>query len=472
MANPILIGVGGTGQTVIAAYLRLAELAGFTPAPFYVVDSDKLGPLSGTVTRLKSRIKKTVGGEMQHRWRIDPFPTADVDRKTFGSLFGNLTGERRELFNCLFSEEAEFTQIRTGMYGRPSIGATCIRYKLLKNDDDLVEMKNTLRGGEKDIILVGSCFGGTGSGGVPMLANEFDKLNKQEEGYSLKVDAISFLPWFRLVLPPGVMRGDDKSLHERLNENFEPNAAAGINYFKDRIQDYIGTLLLKGVKDPGLVHRVSNESRQEETVHILNLLAAILIQDHFTGHLKPPNGIAGYWYEENEGINPRNLIIHRDAPYAPISLLHVIKRTTVRKEWLEMLKRFFQNYKLINRFHKPVFLNVALEKLKGKIGTEAQVLGEIAEHIVKMQEVVDEGHVWFEAMCDDIFFKLKPEDKKVLAPDYEDKLNDPLPVIKKWCNEDELCGKFEDRDFSSSEEFCEKFTELFLDYLLTKEFSL
>ncbi|MCP5051246.1 MAG: hypothetical protein GY940_29040, partial [bacterium] len=191
------------------AYLRLAELAGFTPAPFYVVDSDKLGPLSGTVTKLKSRIKKTVGGEMSHRWTIDPFPTADVERRTFGSLFGSLTGERRELFDCLFSADAEYTNIRTGMYGRPSIGATSIRYKLLKNDDDLVEMKNTLRGGEKHIILVGSCFGGTGSGGVPMLANEFANLN-QQEGYSLTVDAITFLPWFRLVLPPGEMRGDDK----------------------------------------------------------------------------------------------------------------------------------------------------------------------------------------------------------------------------------------------------------------------
>jgi len=45
MKSPILIGVGGTGQTVIASYLRLAELAGFTPAPFFVVDSDRLGPL-------------------------------------------------------------------------------------------------------------------------------------------------------------------------------------------------------------------------------------------------------------------------------------------------------------------------------------------------------------------------------------------------------------------------------------------
>jgi len=471
MANPVFIGVGGTGQTVLAAYLRLAELAGFTPAPFYIVDSDRLGPLSGSVTKLKSRLKRTVGGEMAHRWIIDPFPTADVERRTFGSLFGNLTGERRELFNCLFSEDAEFTQIRAGMYGRPSIGATSIRYKLLKNDDDLKEMKNTLRGGEKHIILVGSCFGGTGSGGVPMLANEFAKLNEQE-GYSLKIDAMTFLPWFRLVLPPGEMRTEDKSLHDRLNENFEPNAAAGIFYFKDKIRDYIDTLIIIGVKDPGMIHRISNEANQEEAVHILNLFAAILIQNHFTDHLNPPKGIAGNWYEEEEGIIPKSFTIRRDDNSEPISLLNVIKRTAVKREWLEKLIKFFENYGQIHRLHKPVFLNVALQKLKGPIKTEAQVRGEIVEHLGKLQESVNEGFKWLEDMEDDIFFPLSPGDKKVQAEDYESKLSDPLPVIKKWCDHEELPGQFVDKDFQAPEVFCEKLTNLFFDNLLIKEFRL
>jgi hypothetical protein len=472
MANPVFIAVGGTGQTVLASYLRLAELAGFTPAPFYVVDSDRLGPLSRKVTELRSRAKKTVGGgEIAHRWMIDPFPTADAERRTFGSLFGNLTGERREVFNCLFSEGAEFTRIRTGMYGRPSIGATSIRYKLLKDDDDLKEMKNTLRGGEKHIILVGSCFGGTGSGGVPMLAHEFSKLNEQE-GYNLKIDAITFLPWFRLFLPPGVMKTDDKSLHERLNENFEPNAAAGIYYFKDKIRDYVDTLILIGVEDPGMIRRESNEDNQGEDIHILNLLAALLIQNHFTEHLKPPKGVAGYWYDKDEKINPKTMIIQRDERSNPISLINVIKRTAVRKEWLEKLIKFFENYGQIHHFHKPAFLNVALEKLKGPIKTEAQVLGEIIEHLTKQLENVNEGFTWLEAMEDNIFFPLSPGDKKVQAEEYESKLSDPLPVIKKWCDEEKLPGEFVDPDFQSSEVFCEKLSNLFFDNLLIKEIKL
>jgi hypothetical protein len=34
MGIPVIIGVGGTGQMVLAAYLRLSEMAGFKPATF------------------------------------------------------------------------------------------------------------------------------------------------------------------------------------------------------------------------------------------------------------------------------------------------------------------------------------------------------------------------------------------------------------------------------------------------------
>lgn len=469
MANPILIGVGGTGQTVVASYIRLAELAGFTPASFYVVDSDRLGPLSSALTKLKSRVQHTIGGgEIADKFMIDPYPTANAERKTFGALFGNLTGERRELFNCLFTPDAEMTQIRTGMYGRPSIGATSIRYKILKNDRDLQELKNTLRGGEKHIILVGSCFGGTGSGGVPMLAHEFHKLNRDEDGYSLKVDAVTFLPWFRLVQPAGDMKQSDLNLHERLNDNFEPNAAAGINYFKDKIRDYVDTLLLLGVRDPGMVQRISNESSQEETVHILNLLAAILIQNHFCGQLNPPRGIAGYWYEDQDGISSKSLMIQRNGNGNSISLLNAIKRTALRRQWIAKLNTFFLHYKEISKFYKPPFLEISIRRLEGTLKKEHQVLKEFSEQLSKYAEEAQEIFNWVEQLDDKFFFRLKSEDKKVGSEEYERMLNDPFPIIRDWCKKDDLCSQFEDHDFESTEHFCQKFTTLFLDHLIKK----
>lgn len=466
MVTPVLIGVGGTGQNVLISYLRLAELAGFTPALFYILDSDAKGPLTKAAAELKGRVKQVLGGNAAQRWQIDPFPMARAESKTFGTLFGNLTGERRELFNCLFSDEAEQTKIQTGMYGRPSIGATSIRYKILTDDDEFKEMKNTLRGSEKHIILVGSCFGGTGSGGVPMLAQEFHRLkNEPGSGFQgIKVDAVVFLPWFRLVLPEGGLKAGEKSVHEHLNKNFEPNAAAGIHYFKDKIRNYVNTLLLLGVGNPGQISRVSSEDKQDETVHILNLLAAILIQNHFIGALKPPEGIAGYWYDADEGINPRTEMLYRDEK-SFMPLVNVIKRTSFRAEWLAVLKTFFSKYSEIDQLHRPPFLDGAIEKLKGMTRSEAQVLEDIAKYFEDAEKQVTEGFNWLDKMSDPQFFQLKVEDKKV-SVEYDDGRKDPLPKIQKWCNQDGLLDKFEAADFKTVEVFCEKFVAMFMQKLI------
>lgn len=467
MTNPILIGVGGTGQTVIAAYLRLAELAGFEPAPFYVVDSDKVTPLNKSLTKLRGNIPKTILDKMPRRYLIDPFPTIDADSNNFGALFGNLTGDRKELFNCLFSEDAELTPIRTGMYGRPSIGATSIRYKILKNDEDLQEMKDTLRGGEKHIILVGSCFGGTGSGGVPMLASEFVNLKKQD-GYKLKVDAITFLPWFRLEAPPGKMKEDEKSLHIQLNSNFEPNAAASIFYFKDKIRVLVDTLFLIGISDSSQVKRKSNEKNQEETIHILNVLAAILIQNNFTGNLNPPKGIAAYWYDEDVGISYSNLQIYRGQNSSSISLYNVLKLIIIRKEWIEKLKVFFENFSKINKYNKPLLLKLALDKLIGNKKNEKQVLDEIANYLGSLRETVEEGETWFKNLYDVKFFKLKAENIEVLSDQYKYALHDPLSIIKEWCYQKGVENEFRDIDFLTTAAFCNRFTDLFFDYLIKR----
>src|ERR1044071_10183163 len=118
MSQPILIGVGGSGQNVLSAYLRLSRMAGFPPAPFYVVDSDTKGPQFQGLSELKRKVRRVVGGHMPQRWDINPYPTNQVERKIFGDLFSHPNEEARKLFEALFSEDAEKTPVRTGMYGR------------------------------------------------------------------------------------------------------------------------------------------------------------------------------------------------------------------------------------------------------------------------------------------------------------------------------------------------------------------
>lgn len=467
--TPVLIGVGGTGQTVLASYLRLANMAGFDPARFFVVDSDTRGQLGGTVTKLRGEVKQVAGGgKLPSRWMIDPFPKSDAERRTFGSLFGNLVGERRRLFNCLFSEEAEQTSIRSGMYGRPSIGATCIRYKILQGDDDLKELKDTLRGGAKHVILVGSCFGGTGSGGVPMLASEFARLN-EEPGYDLQVDAMIFLPWFRLVLGDGDLRTKDRTLHEHLNANFEPNAAAGIHYFKKELREHVESLILLGMPDPAKTTRVSDEANQGETVHPLNLLAAVLVQNRFAGDLEVPRGLAGYWFDSTEGLEPRSISVSRNGQ-GSLSLLQVTHRASLGKDWLGILSKFFQNFQRLPGSHQPLFLRTALEQVGGATRDPGEIAREVGESLGRRKDLANDGLTWIKQMAeeDPQLFPLAEESLEIRSERYEEVTEDPLVEITTWSRSPETVSKFQAEHLRSSEALANRVSELFLNHLIAK----
>lgn len=469
MATPVLIGVGGTGQTVLAAYLRLASMAGFTPASFFVLDSDTRGPLGKRLTGLSRGVREVQSGkELPDRWMIDPFPTEDVGRKTFGSLFGHLVGDRRDLFECLFSAEAEQTPIRTGMYGRPSVGATCIRYKLHADDEDLGELKETLRGGEKHVVLVGSCFGGTGSGGVPMLAAELDRLKEEEQGFRLKVDALVFLPWFRLVAPQGGLKAEEKALSERLNRNFESNAAAGIYYFKDQMREKVDSLILLGVPDRSAVTRASSEAEQEEEPHILNLLAAILVQNQFAGSRQAPLGLSGYWYDPEAGLSPDAVQVLRGGASRPLTLLQVIHRAHVKHEWLGILGRFFENFLRLPKSVQPLFLRIALRRLQQATRSEEQVVEALARHFREREEEAA-GHLeWVERMADPEMFPLRREETRIQSDRYDELVKEPLEVLATWCDTKKLVASFDRKDFGSTAGFGDKFSALLIHRLMNE----
>jgi len=468
MTQPVFIGVGGTGQNVLAAYLRLARLAGFDPAPFFVVDSDITGPQGRSLQALQSGVRTVAGGRRSERWRINPYPTAQVDRRSFGELFEKSDGAAAELFDCLFSEEAERTKIRDGMYGRPAIGATCMRLKLQREDQDLRELKEFLKGGEKHVVLVGSCFGGTGSGGVPILAQEFHRLN-QEGGYSLRVQALVYLPWFRLELPDGKTAEEYQELHEHLNSNFEPNAAASINYFQRTLHDRLESLVLLGVPDPSSVARSSRESSQEEVVHPLNLLGAVLANNLLSG-LQAPVGVSGYWYDAEEGIKAKELEIRRQEN-GSISLSDSIKRAALQERWLGILARFFREFHRLPKIHRPPFITAALERIRGPRAKPTEVTAEISALLEERARFFREGRDYVDGLGENGLLRIVPEDKRIQSDLYQTKSADPLPSIQEFCNKLDLAGRFDASDVAQPQAFADRFASLYLDDL-SRHFNL
>lgn len=467
MAQPILIAIGGTGQNVLASYLRLAEMAGFEPAPSYVVDSDAKGPQFQTVSELRKRNTGRTNG-IPERWLINPYPTSDLDRQTFGELFAQRKDVGQQLFESIFSLDAEKTAIRTGMYGRPAMGATCMRLKMLSQDDDLQELKRRLQGDEKHVILVGSCFGGTGSGGVPILAQKLDELNR-EAGYSLRIEALVFLPWFRLVLPEGGASSDDRQLHEHLNQNFEPNAAASINFFRAVLRDRVESMIFIGVRDPGSITRTSRESEQEETVHALNLLAGVLVHNLFT-ELRPPHGVSAFWYDEDKGLDPEGLTLKRkDGDHIPLSA--AVKRTTLTEQWTGILATLFDHFPELPLTEQPTFLAASLKRLRSRGAREKDVLNDISRHLRERRSRSRDDLKWVDELGDDEFLRFEPRHKRIQSEEYSRKAEDPLTTVGNFCEEADLPAKFDKQDFRSPQAFADKFTRLFLGHL-TRQFEL
>jgi hypothetical protein len=462
MAQPVLIAVGGSGQNVLAAYLRLAAMAGFPPAICYVLDSDNKGPQFRALSDLERRVRGLIGGSHNSRWMINPFPVDRSGLRSFGELFSHPNAQSRQVFECLFSEEAEKTSIRDGMYGRPAIGATSMRLKLERDDDDLREMKRMLEGDQRHIVLVGSCFGGTGSGVVPILAQEFSRLSR-EPGFDLRVQSLVFLPWFRLELPEGDMEQDQRLLHDHLDRNFEPNAASSIRFFKDTLRDYVETVVFLGMRDPSTVRRQSQEWRQSEAVHALNLLAAVLVHNLFAGHVQAPRGITGYWYDPEKGLDAPHLEVA--AGKKPTVLTQVIRRGALHQRWMEILEVFFRNYPKIPPFHRPLFLDLALERMRDRSVEESELTDEIAKFFAEGKEAHAEIQEWIDSMVDKSFFLLEAEEKQLQSAEYRSLLRDPLPFIKYWTDDEDTVRKFDDTEFAHPRVFAARFAERFLGYV-------
>jgi hypothetical protein len=165
-----LILVGGTGKLVGLAFLRIAEIAALGPGKeflkIWVLDADDKGEI-GEKLRLQA-----LRGKFDEPEKIDPFPKHWA--RTLSELYAGAGSDRavEDYFDLLFEKKDHNIIYKEGMFGQPIVGATVLRYALQKKESDSLEdLLNQLQGDSSPrIALAGSNFGGTGSGGVPILA--------------------------------------------------------------------------------------------------------------------------------------------------------------------------------------------------------------------------------------------------------------------------------------------------------------
>jgi hypothetical protein len=209
----ILIGVGGSGQNVVDHYLRLFELTkmGASHLPdIYIVDAD--------VTTSTSSGEPTLFGDIRYRFEKikDNRPSDNVNKQinvispyyieastgsnTLGRSLKNNDPDIVGLDDIAdaFCTEKEMNILTSdGMDSNPRAGAISFTKAIYDNNilNDLIDSIN-LNNDINNIIMVGSCFGGTGAGCLLPLYNKLHERVVQKGLNNTNFYPYISLPWF------------------------------------------------------------------------------------------------------------------------------------------------------------------------------------------------------------------------------------------------------------------------------------
>ena len=201
MSN-VLVGVGGSGQHVIHAYLKMLALTACRPSDVphvYIVDADATigeAGLCQDISELHKRLTQSASQENRSNFAlIRPYfqPYAD---KAPGTAWQNLELDTcSDIIKDIFltddaSDGAHATandrtvELLQGMMANAKVGAMAFGFKLMRvgTDKGLIEINFGAPGGDGKpkfdllsdarkarVAIVGSSFGGTGSGVIPAL---------------------------------------------------------------------------------------------------------------------------------------------------------------------------------------------------------------------------------------------------------------------------------------------------------------
>lgn len=313
MTQNILIGVGGSGQHVVHSYLRMLALTSPRPGEIphvFLIDADakegahevKRSTLVEDAIKLHAFL--VAGHPNPSRFGlIRPFHVDEEQGQSPGVLgkllgvTGNSNGEMAVAHAFLADDPGEFgsdweVEVAQGMMANPKVGAIALGHKIA------MEGKRQATSGAKATIerlinapldnariaIVGSSFGGTGSGVVPALVRQLDALPG-----SRSIRAYFTLPWFSLDTGSSSRRG---AAQER--DGVDPtlrNAALGLHTYHGELSGAENAkyrlkqssyVLAQSMRDWGVsVRPTSGDFDQPEYPHVLNIVLSCAIQTFF-----------------------------------------------------------------------------------------------------------------------------------------------------------------------------------------------
>jgi len=216
----VLIGVGGSGQHVVHAYLQLLALsdAPISKIPHvYIIDADakesadhpKDSPLTASIRHLHKSLVSPLKDDLEPECRlIRPYFQEQNEVPSKAAISLGVVDTSQPLAHALLmnEEDAEFNdrevKIGAGMMANARIGSSVFgvkweecqaeksRLDTKKLQNNFGQLFHNVAGAR--VVIVGSTFGGTGSGVIPALV----RLLEDKEDAPKAVRAFMTLPWF------------------------------------------------------------------------------------------------------------------------------------------------------------------------------------------------------------------------------------------------------------------------------------
>lgn len=277
MATPIFIAVGGSGQHAMLAYLRLARLCNFPPARLITVDAD-LRQGNGALPTTASLIERQarLGFREKVYWEpIRPLPDLeDPKAQTFESLMRPAPGLETEFFSALFNSRQREVKVTTGFHGHPAVAASTFRMFLTEDGNHLSKLHEwTSLVDEQRIVVVGSTFGGTGSGVMPVLTSHIQDWCRKR-GVNLRLGGVIQVRWFDLGLPDQSALEDSEKV-DVTSHDLERNSSCLVEYYRKNLENMFDHAFLIG-HHPYANRRSAGVEQQPEHPHAVNLLAGYM----------------------------------------------------------------------------------------------------------------------------------------------------------------------------------------------------
>jgi hypothetical protein len=293
--SKIIAAVGGAGQEVALASLRIAYMAGLQLPRVFVFDSDQFDraqEVAGEPTR--SQILRSLGEFVRYVDDGNPVEFVQpVDRSRMIENVSNLFGEANltpkpvaDILSVLLTERQRNTRIIDGFHGEPTVGAMtfadCVCSDRLdafvdgvRQNDRVVKPGLAQLTERADVphslVIAGGTAGGTGPGVVPVLSRRVDEWRREQAARRRAPDHLALdlsifvqLPWFQIT------NGNPEE--DIAVARMQRNSACLVRHYATDLERMADRVVLCGL--PKMVTRPSaGPHHQPETLHYLNVLS-------------------------------------------------------------------------------------------------------------------------------------------------------------------------------------------------------